>query len=243
VRGEEHRDVRLLAQPQHVFPHQRARLRIEADRRLVEEQHSRDVHERPGDFQTACHPAGELRHEVVAAVAQVDELEHARDALVDLAAGHAVEHRVEAEVLLRREPVVEGLVLEDEADVAAHRLRSCRNVKAGDRDAPGRRPQERAQHVDRRRLAGAIRPQEREHLALTDIEADPVHSGELAKPSREVTDLDHVASRRKRYLGPGVGGECAGHVSMLAAAQSWFIGTGSGLGVRTFRHMEANNSG
>ena len=106
-------------------------------RRLVEEQDPGDVQQRAGDLQTARHPAGELRDEVVAAVAQVDELEHAGDALVDLVAGHAVEDGVEAEVLLGGELVVERLLLEDEADVAPHRLRPRGDVEAGDRDVPG----------------------------------------------------------------------------------------------------------
>ena len=187
----------FLAQPQHVLPHQRARLRVEPDRGLVEEQDPGDVQEGAGDLKAPGHPAGELRDEVIAALAQVDEVEYAGDPLIDLLAGHPVEDRMEAEVLLGGELIVERLLLEDEADVAAHRLGPREDVDAGDPDLSGRRPRQRAQHVDRGRLARPVWAQEREHLALVDVKVDPVDRGELSEPLPQATDLDHPRSKRR----------------------------------------------
>ena len=50
---------------------------------------------------------------------------------------------------------------------------------AGDARAAAGRARERAQHVDRRRLAGAVGPEEAEHLAARDLEADAAHRLDL----------------------------------------------------------------
>ena len=74
-----HQDRRALA-PQRVDqrPELLAHLRVEPDRRLVEEHEPRPVHERAGDQQPPPHAAGEL---VDARVAAVDELGHLERAL------------------------------------------------------------------------------------------------------------------------------------------------------------------
>ena len=64
------------------------------------------------------------------AVLEGYQAQHLVDALVDLGAGDVVEDGVEAEVLLGRQLVVEGLLLEDEPDVAPHRLGLALHVEA-----------------------------------------------------------------------------------------------------------------
>src|SRR5581483_6795155 len=58
MRGEEDRDVLALLQLVDVGPDGYPRLRIEPDRRLVEEQHARSVQQAAGDLQPALHAAG-----------------------------------------------------------------------------------------------------------------------------------------------------------------------------------------
>ncbi len=81
------------------------------------------------------------------------------------ARGHAVELAVEAQVARGREVRVERRVLEDEADVAAHRRALAHDVEARDARLALARVRERAEDLDRGRLARAVRPQEAERLA------------------------------------------------------------------------------
>ena len=50
---------------------------------------------------------------------------------------------------------------------------------------PRRRDQQRDEHLDRRRLARAVRPEEAEELALLDREADPAHGLDLERAAAE----------------------------------------------------------
>ena len=62
VRGHEDRDLLALLQLGDVAPDRAARLRVEADRRLVEEEHARRVQEAARDLQAPAHAAGEGHH-------------------------------------------------------------------------------------------------------------------------------------------------------------------------------------
>ena len=57
VRGHEDRDLLTLLELLDVVPDRATGLGIEADRRLVEKQHPRRVHQTAGDLQPAAHPA------------------------------------------------------------------------------------------------------------------------------------------------------------------------------------------
>jgi len=86
----------------------------------------------PGDLETSGHPARVRRHEIFTSVRERHQLEHPRDPRLNLSVGDAVEHGVEPQVFLGRELIVEGLLLEDEPDVAADRLRPGGHIEAGD---------------------------------------------------------------------------------------------------------------
>ena len=69
--------------------------------------------------------------------------------------------------------------------------RLIEDVEPGDdRLALGRR-HVAGQDAHRRRLAGAVRPEEAEDLAALDAEADVVDGGDAAVAFREVLNLDH----------------------------------------------------
>ncbi len=100
-----------------------------------------------------------------AALPQPDHLHHLLHPRRDGLAGHAVELGVQAEVLLGREVAVERGVLEDEPDVAAHGVAFGDDVVAGHQRGAAGGLDQRAEHVDRGRLARAVGPEEAEHLA------------------------------------------------------------------------------
>ena len=118
VGGHEDRDVLALLELADVAPDRAARLRVEADGGLVEEQHARRVQQAARDLQAPLHPAGEGVDEAGAALPQPDHVHDLAHALLQRPARHAVELAVQAQVLLGTEVTVERGVLEDEADVA-----------------------------------------------------------------------------------------------------------------------------
>ena len=181
VRGHEDRDLLALLQLGDVAPDRAARLRVEADRRLVEEEHARRVQEAARDLQAPAHAAGEGHHRRVAALPQPDHLEHLAHAVGDERGVDAVELGVQAQVLLGGQVAVERRVLEDEADVAADVVALAHDVVAGDARAARGRARERAEHVDRRRLAGAVGAEEPEDLAGGDLEAHAAHRLDLVE--------------------------------------------------------------
>jgi hypothetical protein len=190
VRGHEDRRPLGLLQRPDVAPDRAARLWVQADRRLVEEQHARRVHQAAGDLQAPAHAAGERHHGLVAPVAQVDHLQHLGNALPDEVLLHAVQLGVQPEVLLGGQVAVERGVLEDETDVSAHIVAVGDDVEATDARGPGRGPGQGAEHVDRRALAGAVGAEEAEDLARRDRERHAAHGVDLAVGLGEVVDVD-----------------------------------------------------
>jgi hypothetical protein len=105
-------------------------------------------------------------------------------------ARHPVELGVQAQVLLGGEIAVERRVLEDEADVAAHLVAFGDDVVPRHPRGPGGGPHERAEHVDRRRLARPVGPEEAEGLPRADLELDAAYRLDLAVALYEAVDAD-----------------------------------------------------
>jgi len=79
---------------------------------------------------------------------------------------------MEAEVLLVAEVFVDCRLLEDEADRVPNLAALALDVEAVYGGCSGGRAEQRAEHVDRRGLACAIRSQEAEELTFVDFERD-----------------------------------------------------------------------
>jgi len=97
---------------------------------------------------------------------------------------------VEAQVLLGGELVVEGLLLEDQADMPAYPPGVLDGVEAGHPGRPGGRTGQGAQHLHGRGLPRPVWPQEGEDLTLGDVEADALHRDEVAIGFGQALDLD-----------------------------------------------------
>ena len=221
----------------------RAGGRVQADGRLVEEQHRGAVEQRGGDLQPAQHAAGERPREAVEHRRELHRLDRLLDPLASLASRHAGDAPVEVEVLIRRERAVDGDRLGDVADAGAHREASRADVEAGHERASLGRRQQRREHADHRRLAGPVRPEQAEHLAGGDREGDAADGFELAEADDEVVDQQRrrrirgrsrAAARRRRSSGSvgreravGVGvqlADLASHaLARLASARRWSL--------------------
>jgi hypothetical protein len=184
--------------------------RIQSVDRFVQDQQGRIVKERDGDRGALLHAQRVRADAVPLPRSQVDELQD----LVDSAARNAAQDVAEAaqvvasgEVLVRRRPLD----------------RSARQLAAAPRpDGPRppaehlghtwSRPDEAQQHPDAGGLAGSVGPKEPEHLALANIEVQPVHGN--------VSSI-RLAQRMRRQH------RCAPHV--LKAGTASFASTGAGL--------------
>ncbi len=118
VRREQDRLVLGLQIADHLA-HLARPYRIQADRRLVEEEHLRVVQQRAGDVQALHHAARVALDLLLPAVGQAHELEQVRDALArDLGIDVVQAGEVAQVVLPGKAPVEPPLAAEDEADHA-----------------------------------------------------------------------------------------------------------------------------
>ena len=67
MRGHDHGAVKPISEFQHALPHRIARAGVEADRRLIENQHLGPVQQTLCDLQPAQHPAGIMPREMIGA--------------------------------------------------------------------------------------------------------------------------------------------------------------------------------
>ena len=167
VRVQQHRDAAPLQLLQNVA-HGAPPGRIERRGRLVEEEQRRRADERLRDPEALLHA---LRHRLDARLARVrkpDEREQL-DAF-RFAAGRAGETLVQLEHLVRARPAGKAEQLREVPERAPRRRRARRG--AADLRAAARRPHEAARDLDERGLPRAVRPEQAEELAVTDLELD-----------------------------------------------------------------------
>ncbi len=140
--------------------------RVEAGRRLVEEQDLRVVDEGVGEAQPLLHAARERLDVVVALVGEVHQLEQVADHPSPRGGRQAVAAREEVQVLPDLHVVVDPEDVRHEPEDAPDLVRVPCHGPAGDLRVAGRRLQEGRQDPERRGLAGAVRPDQAEDLAL-----------------------------------------------------------------------------
>ena len=184
VRGQHDGHTRLT-QLAHHGPHVLAQGHVDTGGRLVEEQHARFVRQGLGDHHAALHAARE-RHDLV--VFLVPERERAQRLLDVRRVGRLAEQAAaEGDGGPDGFERVGRELLRHQADHRAHGAVVARDVEAGDRDRALVEPHDAADESDQRGLAGAVRAEQREDLALADIEVD-----ELERTETRGVGLRHV---------------------------------------------------
>ena len=166
LRGEEDGHPELVVEPPHLLPHAGAADRVEAGGRLVEEQHVGVVHQRGGEVEAAPHAARVGVDAAVERVAEVDELAELDEPL-----------SISSLRAARRADPAGGAARCRSASGRARRpaaRRRCAGAPASGRSAmsrpatsacPPRRREQRAEHLDGGRLAGAVGAEEAVDLA------------------------------------------------------------------------------
>ena len=189
-------------------PHEQAGGGVEPGARLVQEQHERRVHQRPRDHDPLGLPAAEHVGLHVGAIEQPELREQLVGPPLALAGGHAVVRGVEHEVVPDRERAIEVAALRHDGELAAGpHLIAC-HVDPSDERAAGGRAHAGREDADRGGLARAVRPEQPEHLAASDREADAVDGvpRRLRVALDELFDLDS---------GRAAGRGCARDVRLL----------------------------
>src|SRR5438067_5097022 len=184
VLDQQDRQLEVLAHP----ADQRAELSdllvVQASRRLVQEQQPRPRCERAGKLDAFLGAEGELARRPIGEGGQADiaeDLAGAPAAARVPADQHMLEHRHRAEQL----DVLEGA--RDPAADDAVRRRAQQAAPVED-DLAVVRPVEPRDQVEDRRLAGAVRPDQPDDLALTDVERDAVDGNDPAEAPRQLLD-------------------------------------------------------
>ncbi len=169
MRGEDDGDAGG-AQFAHQLPHVLAQFDVDAGGRLVEKQDLRLVRQRLGDHQPALHAAGQHPDLGVALVPQRQLLEHFLDMR---GIGRLAEQSArKPQGRRRRLEGVGGQLLRHQPDQRARRAVVGNDVVTVDGDLAGGRIDDAADDADQRRLAGAVRAEQREDLAVADIQVD-----------------------------------------------------------------------
>ena len=167
-----------------------AAARVQARRRLVEEQHGRLGDQRGREVEPAAHAAGVgLRH-ALGGVGEVEALEQLAGARGGGAAAHAVEAADHHEVLDAGQVLVDGGVLAGEADPGAQRAGVADDVEPGDAGAARVGLEERREDAHGRGLAGPVGTEDAEDGAPRDLEVDAVERAHLPERLDQTADGD-----------------------------------------------------
>ncbi len=168
-------------------------LGVEPGGRLVEEEELGSTDQADGDVQPASLPARQRRDPLVSLIAESDGL----DQLVDLSRARSIGGGVG---LVEAAEVVKELAhaplpmvaprLEHDPDASSPVLVGMGGIRAEDLDRPGGGGAEALEDLDDRRLARAVRPEQRDHLAARDREAHPVEDVLRAVAHAQVADGD-----------------------------------------------------
>ncbi len=176
-----------LAQRADERPGVAARRRVEAGRRLVEEDELGVADERDAEVEPPLLPARERLHLRVALLGQADEVDHLVDvARVPVVAGEDPVH------LAHGQDGPELGLLQDDADPLPERPLAAAGVEAEHGDLAAVALPVALEDLDRRRLAGAVRAEQAEDLAGRDLEVDPAHRLDAVVRLAQAADGDRA---------------------------------------------------
>ncbi len=189
VRDEDRRDVDLVVEAAQPGAQLLAHAGVERAERLVEQQHLRLDGERAGERHALALAAGELVRVALAEVREPDEVQQLLDLVGDLGLRALLDRQAEADVVGDAHVLEGGVVLEDEADLAALR-RVVRDLLVADDHRAVVGLLEAGDHAQQRRLAAARGAEQRGQRAVADGHAHVVEREELAVALGHVAGFD-----------------------------------------------------
>jgi hypothetical protein len=159
--------------PQNV-PEIETRLWIEADRRLIQKDDVRLVHQRSHDHEPLLLAARELRYGRFLFLGQTQPFQQLVRALSGDSSGNSEVRRVELEILEDIEAEISVGALGDHTDALPDLHRFGGNVGSRNDRTARRRSNSCRQNPDRCRLPGAVGTEEPEELARLDVQVERV---------------------------------------------------------------------
>ena len=150
------------------LPELTARHRVDAGRRLVEQNQLGLVHQRAGERQLLLHAAGEAIRQTVAERCELRHLEE--PAATSLVVRDAMDLGEEGHVLVDREIAVQAEALGQVTDPLRNPPVIARRILVEDAHLARVSVKQAAHQSNRRRLAGAVGSDETEHLAACNLE-------------------------------------------------------------------------
>ena len=174
------RRPQLLVQPRDVRPHLDAQLGVEIAQGLVHQERLGRAHDRPPQRNPLALTATQGARPPSEQLADPQPRRDPPHALADRRLLDPLHLEREAHVLIDRHVRVQRVGLEHHRDVAVLRGDVVDDPRA-DRDRARRRVLEPRDHPQRRRLAGARRPDQDRELAVGDLEVQPVHGARAVR--------------------------------------------------------------
>ena len=169
------RDLELVVQAADLEAHLLAQVGVEIGERLVEQQDFRFDDDGAGQRHTLLLAARQFGGIAPLEVAHLDHVQDLVDAAVDLGARQLPDLQTEADILAHRHVRPDGVALEDHRHAAIlgrHDARGGRNLLAVHLDAAVGRRHEARDHAQGRGLAAARRAQQRDELALGELQRE-----------------------------------------------------------------------
>ena len=169
------------AQVAEVVPEPGAQDRVDAGRRLVEEQQLRVVDQRRSQCEAPLHPARALGELLAPVGAQVDEVEQVLEPAAPPAQRHPVDGGDERQVAPHAQRREQHRLLGHVADPRPRRHAEVDRILAEDADRAAARRGQADQLADERGLAAAARADEADDRAPVDGQVDPVEHDLVAE--------------------------------------------------------------
>ena len=197
MRDVDERDAELVLDALEEELHLLAELEVERAERLVEQQHARPAHERPGQRDPLLLPSRQLT--VLRCPTPARSTSRRMSSTRPLIWFFGTRWRSEAE----RDVVGDGQVreervrLEDGVDVALVR-RQADDVAVAEEDPALVRLLEAADHAQRRRLAAARRAEQREEASVLHLEREGVDGDDAVELLRDAFQADVGTVTRRR---------------------------------------------
>jgi len=157
---------------------------VEPRERLVEEEHLRVVHQRPGDRGPLRQPAGEGPDPSVGLVRDRETAHYLRGARPPPFGGDVVQRRPEEQILRHREVPVEVTLVPDPADGTA---------PPGNGGASRLRPYQTREHLQERRLPRPIGTEDDERSTGREAEGDVIQRDHVPEGVPEPVSSEHRA--------------------------------------------------
>jgi ATPase subunit of ABC transporter with duplicated ATPase domains len=211
LRGQEHGCAGLTVQLSHLIPQCHARVRIEPGCRLVEKEHLRFVYKRKCKVEASPHASRVSPDSAVGSRREPYRPQQDVAALATLGLVDSVQDRLKTEQLSARHKRIDCGVLKSDADRAPDSIGFVHHVVPRDPRTPGRRPEQRGEHSNRGRLAGAVGSEEAENFPSRKLEIDAGNGLDVAEAANEGLGhhgLFHVLIGHRRSLSSGSGQQC-----------------------------------